>query len=183
VQRDSDRVVWNAGAMSSGTDSVRAVVLTDTHLRPGSHRRLPDAVYTALEAADVVLHAGDVLTRDVLDELRGFAPVYAVLGNNDVSLRGELPLTRVEAFAGVTVGMIHDSGMTVGRAARLARRFPTADVVVYGHSHAPHDSVDGGLRIFNPGSCIERRRAPSHTYGERVFAAGQIAEHRIIPID
>jgi predicted phosphodiesterase len=68
------------------------VVLSDSHVRAGSPRRLPDLAYEALEKADLVLHAGDVVSGDFLHELGGFAPVRAVLGNNDVDLVGVLPL-------------------------------------------------------------------------------------------
>ncbi|HAS10127.1 MAG TPA: metallophosphoesterase, partial [Acidimicrobiaceae bacterium] len=63
--------------------STRIVVLADTHVARGSTRRLPDAVYAHLDGADAIWHAGDVLVPELLDELAGFAPVEAVLGNND----------------------------------------------------------------------------------------------------
>ena len=142
------------------------VVLADTHIRRASKRRLPDAAYVHLEAADLVLHAGDVVVGDVLDELSGFAPVHAVLGNNDAELVGLLPETRVLDVDGVRIGMIHDSGAATGRAGRLRGRFPDADVVVFGHSHIPWDTegVDGQL-LFNPGSPTQRRRQPHCTLG------------------
>src|SRR4051812_3026136 len=141
---------------------MRVVVLSDTHIRPsasrghagggrGFPRRLPDAVYAALRGADVVLHAGDIVTRDLLDELATFAPVHAVLGNNDHALVGELPDTLALDLDGVRVGMVHDGGARKGRPARMRRRFPDARIVVYGHSHLPDDSVgEDGQRLFNP---------------------------------
>lgn len=142
------------------------VVLADTHIRRGGTRRLPDAAYAHLEQADVILHAGDILVREVLDELGGFAPVHAVLGNNDAELLGVLPETRSLEIDGVRIAMIHDSGPSAGRAARMQRRFPDADVVVFGHSHIPWDDagVDGQL-LFNPGSPTERRSQPHRTLG------------------
>ena len=145
---------------------MRIVVLADTHIRRGSSRRLPDGVYDALDSADAVLHGGDVVTEDLIHELSGFAPTYAVLGNNDHELGGVLPETRVLDLAGVRVAMIHDSGPRAGRERRLARRFPGARVVVFGHSHAPEDrpGLDGQL-LFNPGSPTERRQSPRFSYG------------------
>ena len=156
------------------------VVLADTHIRRGSRRRLPDSAYAHLEAADLVLHAGDVVVGDVLDELSGFAPVHAVLGNNDADLVGLLPETRVVDVDGVRMGMIHDSGPAAGRAGRLRRRFPDADVVVFGHSHIPWDSegVDGQL-LFNPGSPTERRRQPHCTLGTIDLDDGRVVRRRI----
>ncbi|HWW54242.1 MAG TPA: metallophosphoesterase family protein [Acidimicrobiales bacterium] len=161
----------------------RAVVLADTHIRPGRSRRLPDEVYTALGDTDVILHAGDVVTADLLDELSGFAPVHAVLGNNDFALAGALPETLEIELDGVRVAMIHDSGPAAGREGRMARRFPSAAIVVFGHSHAPLDAAGiNGQRLFNPGSPTERRAQPFHTYGALDLRDGRIASHRIIPV-
>ena len=162
----------------------RAVVLSDTHCRPGSSRRLPDAAYAHLERADLVLHAGDVVTADLLHELEGFAPVHAVLGNNDVGLAGLLPETRVLDVDGVRVAMIHDSGPRAGRERRMRRRFPDADVVVFGHSHIPwNDTGLDGQLLFNPGSPTERRRMPTHTLGVLDVRGGRLRGAEIVELD
>jgi hypothetical protein len=160
---------------------VHVVVLSDTHIRrPARGRRLPDSAYAHLEAADVILHAGDVVVAEVLDELEGFAPVHAVLGNNDADLAGALPETRSIELGGVRLAMIHDSGPAAGRPGRMRRRFPDADVVVFGHSHIPWDDagVDGQL-LFNPGSPTERRAQPHHTLGTLDLDDGRVAGSRI----
>ncbi len=163
---------------------MRVLVLADTHLRPGGRRRLPDEVYEELAHADAVLHAGDIMTADLVHELSGFAPVYAVLGNNDdAALAAMLPEARIDVVGGVRVGMIHDSGPTRGRPARLRRRFPDCELVVYGHSHVPYDGMGlDGQRLFNPGSPTERRAQPHHTYGLLDLADGEIraAEIRVL---
>jgi uncharacterized protein len=130
--------------------------------------------------ADLVLHAGDILVADVLDELAGFAPVHAVLGNNDGELVGVLPETRLLDVDGVRIGMVHDSGPAKGRAARLRRRFPDAGVVVFGHSHIPWDQegLDGQV-LFNPGSPTERRSQPHRTVGTLDLDAGRVLRRRI----
>jgi putative phosphoesterase len=162
---------------------VRVVVLADTHLKPERSRRLPDAVYTALRRADVILHAGDVVTGELLDELATYAPVHAVLGNNDRTLVGVLPETLELDLEGVRVAMVHDSGARKGRAARMHRRFPDAAIVVYGHSHLPDDSRgDDGQRLFNPGSPTERRNAPTRSYGVLDLADGRIRRHQIVAV-
>ncbi|MDQ1497263.1 MAG: uncharacterized protein QOI86_603, partial [Actinomycetota bacterium] len=81
------------------------VVLADTHIRRGSSRRLPPAVYAALERADLVLHAGDVVTGALLEELNGFAPTVAVLGNNDTELTGQLPEERLLTVEGLRIAL------------------------------------------------------------------------------
>ena len=159
---------------------VHVVVVSDTHIRRGSTRRLPDRAYAHLEQADLILHAGDIVVSDVLDELGGFAPVHAVLGNNDVELTGLLPETRLLEIDGVRVAMVHDSGPSSGRAGRLRRRFPDAEVVVFGHSHIPWDQegLDGQL-LFNPGSPTERRAQANHTLGTLDIEDGRVVAHSI----
>jgi len=161
----------------------RVVVLSDTHIRRGGKRRLPDAACAALADADVILHAGDLLVPELLDELRAFAPVHAVLGNNDHELFGCLPESLVVAIDGVEVAMIHDSGPRAGRAGRMRRRFPSAAIVVFGHSHQPCNEigVDGQL-LFNPGSPIERRMAPTHTIGIIDVARGAVRRAAIVDV-
>jgi uncharacterized protein len=162
---------------------VKVLVLADTHLRPERSRTLPDAVWAAADEADVVLHAGDVLTAELLDDLARRAPTHAVLGNNDVTLRASLPEVLELDLAGVAVAMVHDSGPSTGRAGRLRRRFPDADIVVFGHSHLPLDEegVDG-QRLFNPGSPTERRRAPTRTFGWLELEEGRTLLHRIVDV-
>ncbi|MEA2828442.1 MAG: uncharacterized protein QOG43_2881, partial [Actinomycetota bacterium] len=113
------------------------------------------------------------------DELSRFAPVHAVLGNNDIELAGVLPHALELDLDGVKVAMVHDSGASASRARRLRRMFPDADVVVFGHSHIPllEPGLDDQL-LLNPGSPTERRRQPVHTLatfdiddGEMVGAA------------
>jgi len=160
---------------------MNVVVLADTHVMVGGSRELPDSVYLALDSADVILHAGDVLARGLLDELASYAPVHAVLGNNDdAELAASLPEVVELDLDGVALAMVHDSGPTAGRPRRMHRRFPDAQIVIYGHSHAPFDGegVDGQI-LFNPGSPTQRRRQPLPTFGRLSIEAGRI-EHRTI---
>lgn len=165
------------------TDRVRALVISDTHMHPGRERDLPQEVWRAALDVDVILHAGDVTTSHLLDALERCAPVHAVLGNNDAALAGVLPETLEVDLGGVRLAMIHDSGPSAGRPGRMRRRFPDADVVVYGHSHIPLDEVgvDGQI-LFNPGSCTERRRQPHHTYGILDLADGEVVARRIVEV-
>lgn len=172
-------------ARSARTERVTdVVVLADTHIRRGSARRLPDVVYRAMDGADLILHCGDVLIPELLDELGGFAPVHAVLGNNDGELLGRLPETQLLDVGGVEVAMIHDSGARAGRERRMKKRFPTAGIVLFGHSHTPTDHLgEGGQRLFNPGSATERRMQPHHTYGRLRIGDGVLLGHEIVVID
>lgn len=162
----------------------RIVVLSDTHLRPGRKARLPDRAYTELERADLVVHAGDLVTADVLHELSGFAPTRAVLGNNDVGLAGVLPETDVVDVDGVRIAVVHDSGPRAGRERRMRRRFPDADVVVFGHSHIPwNDTGLDGQVLFNPGSAVDRRSQPHRTLGVLDVRDGRVRYRRIVALD
>ena len=157
-------------------------MLADTHLR-ADLAPLPPEVWDEVEGSDAVLHAGDVVTDDLLAALRARRPVHAVLGNNDHTLVGRLPDRLELVLGGVRVAMVHDSGARAGRARRLRRWFPTADVVVFGHSHEPVDEVgEGGQRLFNPGSAVQRRRQPRRTLGVLELAGGAVVDHRIVPL-
>ena len=170
--------------VSSSHAPVRVAVLADTHLRDGLDR-LPAAARRLVGAADVVLHAGDVCDRVVLDALAaGGRPVHAVLGNNDHPLVGILPERLELTLAGVQVALVHDSGARAGRERRLRRWFPDADLVVFGHSHEPCDAEgEDGQRLFNPGSAVQRRRQPNRTMGWLVLAEGVVHEHRVVVVD
>jgi len=143
-------------------------VISDTHM-PRGGRRLPDAFVERIEAADLLVHAGDFMTVEVLRELEQIGPpLLGVHGNVDsAELRRLLPGERVVAVEQARIALIHDAGPSAGRLERMRRRFgDIADAVVFGHSHLPlHESADDGFQIFNPGSPTERRRAPAHTMG------------------
>jgi uncharacterized protein len=138
-------------------------ILGDTHLPRGS-RRLSESCLQILQMADLIVHTGDFTTAAVLEELRAFAPVAAVHGNVDERpLREALPERASVEHDGLRLGLVHESGLVSGRHARLRSWFPAADLIAYGHTHAPELVHDGRAWIVNPGSPTERRRAPEHT--------------------
>ena len=147
--------------------TVVIAIISDTHL-PKGNRRIPQACLERLRVADAIVHAGDLSTLDVLDELTRLGPpVTAVHGNvDDAVTRAALPHSATLATPhGQTIAVVHDAGQRAGRRQRLQRRFPEADLVVFGHSHLPLHECDPqtGFQIVNPGSPTERRRAPAHT--------------------
>jgi putative phosphoesterase len=142
---------------------MRLAVISDTHLPRGT-RELPARLIAECRAADLILHAGDFTAVSVLVELELLGPVAAVCGNcDDESLVAHLPVERVVEAAGARIGMVHDSGPSDGRGARMRTRFPDCHAVVFGHSHLPLLEQVGELLLLNPGSAIERRRAPTCT--------------------
>ena len=162
---------------------MKVVVLADTHA-PQRWRNCPPRVARELRGVDLILHAGDVCTAAVLAELAQYAPVTAVLGNNDgpdVADWGAAP-TAEFTLDGLRVAMLHDSGPASGRLARMRRAFPRADLVVFGHSHIPLDQSGYGLRIFNPGSPTDRRRQPHGTLGLLRIDSGALTEAVIVPV-
>jgi putative phosphoesterase len=162
---------------------MKVAVLSDTHA-PRYWKACPPEVARRLAGADLILHAGDVCRAWVLEELAVFAPVRAVLGNNDdpdVAAWGA-PETLELDLDGLGVAMVHDAGPAAGRAGRLRRRFPRAELVVFGHSHIPLDETGEGVRIFNPGSPTEKRRQPRGTMGLLRVEGGRLVEAGIVPV-
>jgi uncharacterized protein len=141
-------------------------VLADTHM-PRRGRRLPERCVELIAAAEAVIHAGDFFAGSALEELRSLCPiVHAVHGNVDEEpLRRSLPAEAEVEIDRRTIAITHDAGPAKGRLARLRRRFPAADAVVFGHSHMPLHEFEDGFQIFNPGSPTERRRAPRPSMG------------------
>lgn len=142
-------------------------VIADTHL-PKGRRRLPERCLEILTGVEAVVHAGDLTSVAVLDELAGLCPtVHAVHGNVDeAGLHKSLPAELELDLNGRRLAVVHDAGPAKGRLARMRSRFPAADAVVFGHSHLPlHEQDEDGFQIFNPGSPTERRRAPRCSMG------------------
>ena len=163
---------------------MRVVCVSDTHITRTGKRRLPEAARAELDSADVVIHAGDVVHAEVLDDLARHAPVHAVLGNNDHELVGLLPATLLLDLEGVRVGVVHDAGPRAGREGRLGRRFPDADLVVFGHSHIPMlVEGEGGQRLCTPGSPTQRRMQPNPTAAVLDLDGGRITAAEIVVVD
>ncbi len=163
---------------------MRIAVISDTH-SPRFWKRCPPAVAAALDGVDLILHAGDVCLVETLEELSAYAPVLAVRGNNDgpvTSPRGVHRRSSRSSWTGVRLAMLHDSGPSTGRGRRLRRRFPDADLVVFGHSHIPWNEVTEGQVAFNPGSPTDKRRQPQGTLGELILEDGVLVSARIFPV-
>jgi putative phosphoesterase len=145
---------------------MKLVLIADTHV-PKRARDLPAAVWIAVEAADVVLHAGDWVDEAFLDRLESrCVRLVGVYGNNDgPGLRARLPEVADVELDGLRVAVVHETGPATGREQRCEARFPGRDLVVFGHSHIPWDTVTpGGLRLLNPGSPTDRRSQPYATF-------------------
>lgn len=156
----------------------KVAVLADTHI-PRRAKTLTEKAWECVRNADIIIHAGDVLTAEFLEELSSCAPLYAVRGNNDLNL-GALPETLEITIDGVNLGIIHDSGSKDGRGKRMRRRFGKADVVIFGHSHIPINEMSDDLLLFNPGSPTDKRMQPHRTMGILTLAHGKAGAEIII---
>ncbi|UTT67975.1 metallophosphoesterase [Arthrobacter sp. DNA4] len=160
------------------------VLLADTHV-PKRARHLPEQVWSAVELADAVFHAGDWVEAELLDEFeRRSKRLLGVFGNNDgPQLRRRLPETATATIGGVRFAVVHETGQAKGREQRCEALYPDADVLVFGHSHIPWDTVSpNGLRLLNPGSPTDRRRQPACTFMEAVVDSGRLAEVRLVEV-
>ena len=143
----------------------RIGVLSDTH------GKLREEVLEILQGCDVILHAGDCNTPQVLERLREIAPLYVVRGNADKEWAEELPKTLSEEICGLRVFMVHNK-----------KEFPADltgyDLIVYGHSHKYEERRDGDCLYLNPGSCGPRRFSQPVTMAVAEVEAGKIRVRR-----
>jgi putative phosphoesterase len=155
---------------------VSLVLTADTHV-PQRARDLPHGLWTAIDAADVVVHAGDWVDLALLDEFEQRAKrLVAVYGNNDHgAFRRRLPEIARAEIEGIRLAVVHETGDAKGREIRSVARFPDVDLLVFGHSHIPWDTTaPNGLRLLNPGSPTDRRRQPHGTFVTATAADGAL---------
>jgi uncharacterized protein len=148
----------------------RIGVLADTHC-PEFIERLPDRVSAVLQGVELIVHAGDITGRSTLTDLERIARVEAVRGDHDAELT-ELPRSREVVVQGKRIVITHGDRSRLleepatflwtvslgyfrphaGLPRSLRRRFPEADVIVFGHTHRSHTEVIDGVLLFNPGA-------------------------------
>ncbi|KAA0928179.1 metallophosphoesterase [Rhodococcus sp. IEGM 1401] len=165
---------------------MKLLLIADTHL-PKRARDLPAEVWSAVDDADVVIHAGDWVNLAAFEQLsQRSRRLVACWGNNDgEELRALMPERADVVLGGVRFSVVHETGAATGRERRMAAAYPETDVLVFGHSHIPWDTVaDNGLRLLNPGSPTDRRRQPFCTYMTATAEGGALTDvelHRIAP--
>jgi putative phosphoesterase len=163
---------------------VKLLLMADTHV-PQRARDLPEQLWRAVDEVDVVVHAGDWVCVELLDALLARTnQLIGVVGNNDgPALSAQLPEVAIAELAGTRWAVVHETGSARGREQRCAARFPDADVLVFGHSHIPWDTVaPTGLRLLNPGSPTDRRRQPTCSWMTAEIISGQLGRvqlHRL----
>ncbi|MER1997767.1 MAG: metallophosphoesterase [Arthrobacter sp.] len=146
--------------------TTRLLLIADTHL-PKRAKVLPQQVWHEVDSADLVVHAGDWVSEDLLDQLEERSKkLLGCWGNNDgPELRSRLPEVARTVVEGVRIAVVHETGAAKGRETRMQDAFPDTDLLIFGHSHIPWDTAaPNGLRLLNPGSPTDRRRQPYCTY-------------------
>lgn len=164
---------------------MRLLLVADTHV-PRRAREMPHQVWDEVESADLVVHAGDWVVPELLDELEARSRLLlAVYGNNDgAELRRRLPEVATAVVGGVRLGVVHETGPRQRREQRMRAAYPDLDLLVFGHSHIPWDTEVDGLRLLNPGSPTDRRRQPHCTYLTCTVSEGRVDDvtlHRLPP--
>lgn len=142
-------------------------VIADTHI-PSRARDVPYPVANALRNVDLIIHAGDMTTRDALERVRRLGPsVLAVRGNTDSpDVAMTLPVQRIVMIGPWRIGVVHGNGGAGGTTPERARRsFSEVDCVIFGHSHQPMNERVNGVLLFNPGSPTDRRGEAMFSYG------------------
>jgi putative phosphoesterase len=125
-------------------------VISDTHVT--SLAELPEKLLQALAEVDMIIHAGDFVSREVLEGLKGLGEVKAVQGNMDsAELKRILPERELLVIEGKRIGIIHGWGSPYGIDDRVGKMFKEVDAIVYGHSHYSQNEVKNGVLFFNPG--------------------------------
>jgi uncharacterized protein len=160
------------------------LLIADTHV-PTRARDLPARLWEEVDAADVVVHAGDWVDVSLFEAVGARAKrLVACWGNNDgAELRARMPQVANAALEGLRFTVVHETGPATGREKRMTAAYPDTDVLVFGHSHIPWDTVtDSGLRLLNPGSPTDRRRQPYCTYMTGRIVSGELEKvdlHRL----
>ena len=146
---------------------MKLAILSDTHglLRP--------QVLEHLKTADAILHGGDINRQSIVDELRQYAPLHIVRGNNDKEWAETIPHDLTVTLGGVTFYMVHNKK-------EVPADLSGMDVVVFGHSHKYSEERRGDVLWLNPGSCGPRRFHQEITLMQAEVFGGAIRVEKIV---
>lgn len=144
---------------------MRILVISDTHIPRAAHD-LPEAVYKEIENVEMIVHAGDIVEKDLLEKLRSLRETKAVYGNMDSgALQHILKDKEVFQVGKFKIGLIHGYGAPANLIDTVAGEFKGIDAVIFGHSHEPVNMVRDGVLFFNPGSPTDKIFAKTNNYG------------------
>jgi uncharacterized protein len=155
-------------------DTVKILVLSDTHM-PRAAQDLPQAIYDRIEDVEMIIHAGDIAEKEILDKLQSLRPTRAVCGNMDsMKLRSILKEKELIEIEGVKIGLVHGHGAPMNLLETVKKEFKGVDAIIFGHSHKPMNEVKDGVLYFNPGSPTDIVFAPYRSFGMLDVSKGKI---------
>ena len=144
---------------------MRIGVVSDTHM-PRTASELPEKLREDFKKVDLILHAGDITSSEVLKALKEIAPIRAVYGNmDDPELQDSLPVKDIVKAGKFKIGLTHGFGPPFGLTERVGKEFEGVDAIVFGHSHSPINVVKKGVLFFNPGSPTDTIFTRQSSYG------------------
>ncbi|MBD3246945.1 MAG: YfcE family phosphodiesterase [Candidatus Omnitrophica bacterium] len=148
---------------------MKVLVLSDTHI-PTNADTLPERVIEEAKKCDCIVHAGDFVSSQVLEQLEKFAKTYGVAGNMDgEKIRRRLPKKQVFQLEEILIGLFHGRGSPFRIVQTVEEEFSDAskdiDMYIFGHSHVPYHEKKGGKIFFNPGSATDSVFAPYPSFG------------------
>ena len=141
-------------------------VISDSHIPTGA-KALPETVLKTFKGVDHIIHAGDIMSIDVI-RLEKLAPVTAVIGNIDLpELRKRFGDKKIVTLGNVNFGVFHGHGESSKTIERSIKCFQndTVDCIIFGHSHIPYCQYHGDILLFNPGSPTDKRRNKHYSFG------------------
>lgn len=154
---------------------MKLIVISDTHI-PHSQPDFPVSFYEIIESADMVVHAGDFVSLKAYKDLEARSNLKAVKGNMDADLAQILPADLIFEVDGLKIGVMHGWGSPQGTVKNVRQHFEKSncELIIFGHSHSPFNEIVDGVRMFNPGSLLDKRFSSHHTYGEIELEGGRI---------
>jgi uncharacterized protein len=161
------------------SEGMKIGVLSDTHLNQIS-REFIDIYNTYLSDADMIIHAGDIVSPNVIDFLEKNV-FHGVQGNMDpLEIKARLPEKKIVKAGPYRLGVIHGWGSAKGLEDRIFPLFPNVDVIIYGHSHIIANHVKNGVLFFNPGTATGYSAAGVNSIG--ILEVSETIQGRIIQI-
>lgn len=140
-------------------------VLSDTHI-PVKVKHLPERMLHKFEKVDLIIHAGDLVSIEVLEQLQKICKVEAVYGNMDQpEVRNILPFKKIIEIEKIKIGIIHGEGPPSKLIDYLEKEFHHLDCIIFGHSHIPYNTFKKGILYFNPGSPTDDIFSPFKSFG------------------
>ena len=161
---------------------IKIGVISDTHLR-SPDTFLETVIRKHFHDVEMVIHAGDMVTLDVLDLFMALdKEVIAVCGNMDsADVQRSYPVSRTMQVEEISIGIIHGWGSPHGVRQRIRTSFENVDAIIYGHTHQAFCAYEAGIFFFNPGSPTDSRFTSSNSIGI-IRIDGKMIEGEIISL-